>query len=281
MTISTARITPSGKPSRLRALGWVLSDAGTIARRDLAHWRRKPGAVVTNALVFPIMIVLMFGYLLGGAMTVPGGGSYREFLLPGMFAMTMVFGIGATMVAVGSDAARGITDRFRSMPVSSSAVVLGRACADMLESTVALAVLLGCGLAIGWHPRNGLADAAAAVGLLLLLRFAFLWIGVYLGLLCYGNPEAVTAVRTLEFPIGFLANPFVAIATMPAWLGAIAAWNPLSSTTTAARELFGNPTGNDHTWIAEHAILMAVVWPLVLIAIFLPLSVHRFRRLSS
>ncbi|WP_431970301.1 ABC transporter permease [Nocardia sp. bgisy134] len=279
MTISTAQFTRSIAPSRLGTLGLVLTDVGTITRRALVRWRRKPSVVVTNTLLFPIMIVLMFGYLLGGAMTVPGG-DYREFLLPGMFAMTMVFGIGATMVAVSSDTARGITDRFLSMPVSSAAVVLGRACADMLESAATLAVLIGCGLAVGWHPHRGLADAAAAVGLLLLLRFAFLWVGVYLGLLCYANPEAVTAVRTLEFPLGFLANPFVAIATMPAWLGPIAAWNPLSSTTTAARELFGNPTGGDHTWIAEHAILMAVVWPLVLIAVFLPLSIHRYRRLS-
>lgn len=267
-------------PDRHR-MAWAVSDAITLARRDLAHWQRQPGVVIANTLLFPIMIVLMFGYLLGGAMTVPGGGDYREFLLPGMFAMTMVFGIGTTMVAVSSDAARGITDRFRSMPMSSSAVLVGRALADMLNSTIALAVLIGCGLAIGWYPHNGLGNALAAAGLLLLLRFAFLWIGAYLGLLFHADPEAITAVRTLEFPIGFLANPFVATATMPAWLGAIAAWNPLSSTATAARELFGNPTGNDHSWIAEHSVLMAIVWPILLIAIFLPLSIHRYRHLSS
>ncbi|MFD0000105.1 ABC transporter permease [Nocardia sp. NPDC127526] len=275
---ATAATVSTMSPHRLR---WATSDALTIARRELAHWRRQPGVVVANTLLFPIMIVLMFGYLLGGAMTVPGGGDYREFLLPGMFAMTMVFGIGTTMVAVSSDAARGITDRFRSMPMSASAVVAGRALADMLNSAIALVVLLACGLAIGWEPHRGPGPTLAAVGLLLLLRFAFLWVGVYLGLLTYANPEAVTAVRTFEFPIGFLANPFVATATMPAWLGIIAAWNPLSATVTATRELFGNPTGEDPSWIADHALLMAVVWPLLLIAIFLPLSVHRYRRLGD
>jgi ABC-type multidrug transport system permease subunit len=226
------------------------------------------------------MIVLMFGYLLGGAMTVPGGGDYRDFLMPGMFAMTMVFGIGATLAAVSGDAARGVTDRFRSMPMATSAVVVGRAAADMLNSAAALAVLAGCGLLVGWHPHHGMACALGAFGLLLLLRFAFVWIGIYLGLTFYTNPEAVIAVRTLEFPIGFLGNPFVAISTMPAWLGAIAMWNPLSSTVSAARQLFGDPVGAHPSWITNHAVLMAVAWPMLLTAVFFVLSLHRYRRLS-
>lgn len=260
---------------------WTIVDAWTITRRDLTHWARRPGALITNTVLFPIMIVLMFAYLLGGAITVPGGGDYREFLLPGMFAMTMVFGIGATLVAISTDAARGITDRFRSMPMARSAVVVGRAIADMLNSTVALAVLVGCGLVVGWRPHNGLLDAAAALGLLLLLRFAFVWVGVYLGLLMYPNPEAVTAVRTLEFPIGFLSNLFVATATMPALLGTLADWNPLSATVSATRGLFGNPRGTDGSWIAHHSVLMAIVWPLLITAVFFPLSIHRYRRLST
>ena len=276
--MTTAALTvPAVRPHRLR---WAMIDPITLTRRDLAQWVRQPGVVITNTLLFPIMIVLMFGYLLGGAMTVPGGGSYREFLLPGMFAMTMVFGIGTTMAAVSSDAARGITDRFRSLPMASSAVVAGRAIADMLTAAVTLAVLIGCGLLIGWHLHRSLGDTLAAVGLLLLLRFAFVWVGVYLGLVCSANPEAVTAVRTVEFPIGFLGNPFVATATMPAWLGTIAAWNPLSCTVSAVRELFGNPTGDDRSWIAQHAVFMATVWPLILIAVFLPLSVRRYRHLN-
>ena len=117
-------------------------------------------------------------------------------------------------------------------------------------------------------------------GLLLLLRFAFVWIGIYLGLTFYPNPEAVTAVRTIEFPIGFLGNLFVAISTMPAWLGAIALWNPLSSTVSAARQLFDDPIGAHPSWITTHAVLMAIAWPLLLIAVFFPLPLHRYRRLS-
>jgi ABC-2 type transport system permease protein len=268
-------------PQTLRSrAGWAIADAWVITSRELAHWARRPGAVIASTLLFPVMIVLMFGYLLGGAMTVPGGGDYRDFLMPGMFAMTMVFGIGATLAAVSADAARGVTDRFRSLPMATSAVITGRAAADLLNSAAALAVLAGCGLAVGWHPHRGMTCALGAFGLLLLLRFGFLWIGVYLGLTFYPNPEAVTAVRTLEFPIGFLGNPFVASSTMPAWLGAIALWNPLSSTVSAARQLFGDPIGAHPSWITGHAVLMAVAWPLLLTAVFFPLSVHRYRRLS-
>jgi ABC-2 type transport system permease protein len=268
-------------PQTLRSrAGWAIADAWVITSRELAHWARQPGAVIASTLLFPVMIVLMFGYLLGGAMTVPGGGDYRDFLMPGMFAMTMVFGIGATLTAVSADAARGVTDRFRSLPMAASAVIAGRAVADLLNSAAALAVLAGCGLAVGWHPHRGMTNALGAFGLLLVLRFGFLWIGVYLGLTFYPNPEAVTAVRTLEFPIGFLGNPFVAISTMPAWLGAIALWNPLSSTVSAARQLFGDPIGAHPSWITDHAVLMAVAWPLLLTAVFFPLSVHRYRRLS-
>jgi ABC-2 type transport system permease protein len=268
-------------PRTLRSrLAWAITDAWVITRRDLAHWTRQPGAVIASTLLFPVMIVLMFGYLLGGAMTVPGGGDYRDFLMPGMFAVTMVFGIGATLTAVSADAARGVTDRFRSMPMAASAVIAGRAAADLLNSAAALAVLTGCGFGVGWHPHRGAARAVAAIGLLLLLRFALVWIGVYLGLRFYLNPEAVTAVRTLEFPIGFLGNPFVAVSTMPAWLAAIAQWNPLSSTVSAARQLFGDPSGAQPAWITDHALLMAVAWPLLLIALFWPLSLHRYRHLS-
>jgi ABC-2 type transport system permease protein len=273
-------IAPALPRSFRSRLAWAVADAWVITGRDLAHWARQPGAVIANTLLFPVMIVLMFGYLLGGAMTVPGGGDYRDFLMPGMFAMTMVFGIGATVTAVSADAARGVTDRFRSLPMATSAVIAGRAAADMLSSAAALAVLTGCGWLAGWQPHRGATRAVAALALLLLLRFAFVWIGIYLGLTFYASPEAVTAVRTLEFPIGFLGNPFVAISTMPVWIAAIAQWNPLSSTVSAARQLFGDPTGVHSSWVTDHAVLLAVAWPLLLIAVFFPLSLHRYGRLS-
>ncbi|MET7371771.1 ABC transporter permease [Micromonospora arida] len=257
----------------------LLADSGTLVWRGLARWRRDPGPLIAS-LGFNILIVLMFAYLFGGALQVPGGGSYREFLMPGMFVMTMVFGISLTTIAVAEDLERGVTDRLRSMPVSPLAPLAARAVADMLFAVVTLGVLLLTGLAIGWRAHGGVGATLAAVGLILLLRFALIWVGIFLGLVARGQ-TAVVAVQTLEFPLGFLSNAFVAPSTMPAWLGAVAAWNPLSATVGATRELFGNPGWGGDSWAAQHYPLLAVLWPLVLVAVFLPLSVARYRRLAG
>ena len=171
--------------------------------------------------------------------------------------MAMLFGLESTMTAVNVDAAKGVTDRFRSLPISPAAVVLGRCIADMINSVAGLAVLVGAGLLLGWSWKNGLPAALAAFGLLLLLRFALLWVGIFIGLQASG-PEAVGAVQILVWPISMLSNLFVDPATMPGWLGAIASWNPLSATASATRELFGNPGWNDGSWLAENAVLLAV-----------------------
>jgi ABC transporter DrrB family efflux protein len=256
---------------------WAWADALTIAGRDVAHWRRQPAQLLLG-LFFPVLLVLMFGYLFGGAMTVPDGGDYREFLFPGMLALTMVFGLEATMTAVATDAGRGVTDRFRSLPMAPSAVVAGRCIADMAASALGLAVMLGAGLAIGWRPDR-LATGLGAVGLLLLLRFAVLWIGIYLGL-ATRDPGAVMAVQILVWPFAFLSNAFVPTSTMPAWLGALAEWNPLAATVSATRRLFADPGAYDGGWAADHAVLLAVAWPLMLTAVFAVLSVRRYQGLS-
>ncbi|MBB5867982.1 ABC-2 type transport system permease protein [Allocatelliglobosispora scoriae] len=262
----------------MSTLRWGLADAWTVTRRDLTHWRQQPWAIAIGWF-FPIMILLMFAGLFGGAMTVPGG-EYLDFLLPGVLALTMLFGLETTVLAVSTDVAKGVTDRFRSLPMSASAVVLGRCLADMLNSVVGLAVMIGAGLALGWRWHHGLAAALGAIGLLILLRFALLWVGVYLGLIVKG-PESVAAVQILVWPVGFLSGVFVDPATMPAWLGAIAAWNPLSATAAAARGLFGSPVWGGESFVDQYAVLLAVAWPLVLIAVFAPLSVRTYRRLSK
>jgi ABC transporter DrrB family efflux protein len=264
-------------PRGLERLRWAVTDAVAVAGRDVAHWRRQPAAVLVGAL-FPVLLLLMFTYLLGGGMVVPGGGDYRDFLVPGMLALAMVFGVEATMTAVVTDTARGITDRFRSLPMAPSAVVAGRCLADMASSVVGLGVLVVAALAIGWRP-DGLLPALAAVGLLLLLRLAFLWMGIYLGLLTR-DPATVTAVQILVWPFAFLSNAFVAASSMPGWLATVAEWNPVAGTVTAVRELFGSPVGTGGGWATEHAMLLAVAWPVVLTAVFAVLSVRRFQGLS-
>lgn len=263
----------------------LATDAWTMTKRNMTHVVRAPQEVVLY-FTLPIMFVLVFGYVFGSGMAVPGpgadagSGSYREFLLPGVFAMTMLYGMGATATAVAADTSRGVVDRFRSLPVARSALVLGRSVADLGRALLEMTTLVGCGLLVGWGWHDGAGRALVAVALLLLMRLAITWIGIYLGL-ALADPDTVgVVVFPLAFPLTAVSSVFVDPQLMPGWLGTVASWNPLSSTVTACRELFGNPSSTADSWVAEHALLMATLWPLVLVAAFVLLAVRRYQRLS-
>ncbi|MEV4626870.1 ABC transporter permease [Micromonospora sp. NPDC049523] len=266
-------------PTAATRLRWAVSDARAMTGRYMTHVVRAPEELILY-FSLPIMFVLVFGYVFGSGMAVPGGGGYREFLLPGVFVMTMLYGLGATATGIATDVNKGVVDRFRSMPVSRSALLTGRSVADLLRALLEMSTLVVCGLLVGWQWRDGWADALLAVALILLLRVALTWLGIYLGLVV-PNPETVSViVFPLAFPLTALSNVFVAPELMPDWLGAISIWNPLSSTVAAARELFGNPGLGGDSFVARHPVLLAVAWPLLLIAVFAPLAVRRYRRLS-
>ncbi|MEE1736059.1 ABC transporter permease [Streptomyces sp. BE147] len=264
-------------PERGR-LSWALVDCWNVTRRSLTHYQRQPIAIIWQ-LGFPILSVLLYGYIFGSAMKVPGGGDYREFLMPGMFATTMTMGFMNTAMAVVTDAGKGVIDRFRSMPMAPSAVASGRGVADLVVAAAELTILAATALAVGWRAGGGPMEAVGAFGLLLLLRFSLIWVGVWLGLLV-PNAEAAGGLYAIAFPVTMISSALVAPSLMPGWLGTLAAWNPVSSTATASRELFGNPVAGGGTWVEEHALLMALVWPLVITLVFLPLAVRRFQRLS-
>ena len=209
----------------------------------MTQWVREPQLIVWG-LLFPIMFVLLFAYVFGSGIIVPGGGNYREFLMAGMFAQTMAFGIGETMMSVHTDSAKGVTDRFRSMPMAPSAVVVGRCIANMVYSAISLAILVATGLAIGWRWHGTLGEALAAFGLLLLLRLAFMWLGIWLGLKAT-SPEMVNSVYGMLYPVTMLSSAFIAIELMPGWLGAIATWNPISATITADPRAVRQPRRRD------------------------------------
>jgi ABC-2 type transport system permease protein len=249
---------------------YALTDSWTMTRRELAHWARRPVQVLVG-LVFPVMLLLMFGYLVGGGRGVEG--EYVDYLVPGMLALTMAFGLEGTMLAVTQDLNKGVIDRFRSMPMANGAVLVGRSVADMLQSALGLMVLVGVGYALGWRAHGSVAGFLGAVGLLLLFRFAMLWMGIHLAMVA-GKPELVQAVQILVWPVGFLSNAFAAPDSMPGWLGTAVEWNPMSHTATAVRDLFGGPGAESgHVWAA-------VVWPLGLLAVFFPLALRRFAHLS-
>ncbi|MET8067151.1 ABC transporter permease [Micromonospora sp. NPDC005313] len=257
----------------------ALADGWLMAGRNMRHVVRAPEEIILY-FSLPIVFVLVFGYVFGSGMAVPGGGNYREFLLPGVFVMTMLYGLGATASAIAVDAGRGVVDRFRSLPMARSALLSGRAGADLVRACLEMTTLVVCGLLVGWHWRDGVGPALAAVALILLLRVAMTWVGILFGLLV-PNPDTVAVVVfPLAFPLSALSNVFVAPELMPDWLGAIAAWNPLSATVAAARDLFGNPGLGGDSWPARHALELAIVWPLALIAVAAPAAVRRYRRLG-
>ncbi|MET8678912.1 ABC transporter permease [Streptomyces sp. NPDC004647] len=250
----------------------------TIVRNELTHLRRQPSNIAWQ-LGFPIVSVLLFVYVFGSAMEVGGEVDYRDYALPGMFAMTMSSGFmnTAMMVAIGKE--RGILDRFRSMPMAPSAVVSGRGVSDVIGACLDLVVLAVIALAVGWRPDGSLIQALSAFALLILLRFSLIWVGVFLGLLV-PNQEAAGNLFALAFPFGMISSVFTPPSQMPDWLGTVAMWNPVSSTANAIRGLFGNPMPGGGSWIEENALLMAVVWPIVITLVFLPLAVRKYQNLS-
>ncbi|WP_353951290.1 ABC transporter permease [Knoellia sp. S7-12] len=283
--MTSATLTPPASPpaptaptAPQRRWTWAITDCLTIVRTELSHLAKQPSEIAWQ-LGFPIVSVLLFVYVFGSAMEVGGGVDYKTFAMPGMLAMTMAFGFMNTAYIVAIQKERGVMDRFRSMPMAPSAVVTGRGVSDVLRAALDLLVLAVIALVIGWRSAGTLLETLAAFGLLLLLRFSLIWVGIVLGLLVK-NEESAGNLFAVAFPFGMVSSVFTPPHLMPDWLGTIAMWNPVSSTATAIRDLFGSPSVVGDTWVETHSLLMAVVWPLVITAVFLPLAIRRYQGLS-
>ncbi|WP_051830025.1 MULTISPECIES: ABC transporter permease [Streptomyces] len=269
-----AAVHTAAGPSRPSAGGRLASDTWTSMLRILLNYRHSPGLLAAS-LGVPVVMVVVFGYVFGSAMRVPGGGDYREFLMPGLFAMVATNGVMPTMVGAARDVGRGVTDRLRSMPVSRTGLLLGQTLADLLVSVVVLALLALVGLAAGWRARHGLADALGAFALLLLFRFVMTWLGTLLGL-AVGKEEAAGQLSVVVFPLAMITNAYVPTGGMPGWLRTVADWNPISSVVEAARGLFGNPSAPGSAWPMQHAVLATLLWSALLLAVCGPLAVRKF-----
>ncbi|HEY8473435.1 MAG TPA: ABC transporter permease [Natronosporangium sp.] len=261
---------------------WAIADSWTVVWQEIKHLIRQPSTFAWQ-LGFPIVVVLMFVYVFGSAMDVSGRGpgeDYLDYAMPGLFAMTMAFGFMNTAFPVALAKEKGFIDRFLSMPMSPSAVVTGRGTADIIHATVDLLILIGIALVLGWRSGGSLAATVGAFGLLLWLRLALIFVGIYLGLLVK-NTEMAGNLFALAFPFGMISSVFAPPHLMPGWLGAIAAWNPVSATAGAIRELFESPPVQSGYWIEEHTVTAAILWPLVISVVFLPLAVRRFQALRK
>jgi ABC-2 type transport system permease protein len=216
----------------------------------------------------------------GSAIHLPGGGNYHQYLISGMFGMAMAGSAPGTAVGITTDMSTGLIDRFRSLPISRSAVLAGRTLSDLATQFLGIIVLAITGLAVGWRIHNGLGDAALAVGLSLLFAFAATWAGACAGMLMR-SPEAAQALGFIVFlPLSFVSNAFVPTQGMPAWLRDFANWNPISALAAACRKLFGgaNPAASVHAWPMQHPELAVLIWSIGLIAVFAPTAVYLYRR---
>ena len=263
----------------------TVSDAFIVAKRNVIKIKRVPDLLVFTTMS-PIMFILLFAYVFGGAIDQQGGGEgYREFLIAGIFAQTVIFGATITGYGLAEDVKKGIVDRFRSLPMSPSAVLAGRTISDVVNNVITLIVMSLTGLLVGWRIRDGFLEAAWAYVLLLVFAYAISWIMAWIGMLV-PSPEVVNnASFMVIFPLTFIANTFVPLETLPGPLQTFAEWNPVSAVTEAARQLFGNtnPIGGPEptAWPLQHPELYTLLWSGVILLIFIPLANAQYRRATS
>jgi ABC-2 type transport system permease protein len=259
----------------------VFADGSVVAKRNLIKIKRMP-EVLVFVLLSPIMFVLLFGYVFGGSIDVPGI-EYREYLVAGIFAQTVIFGATFTGAGLAEDMQKGIIDRFRSLPMSRSAVLVGRTASDVVYNLLSITVMALTGLAVGWRIRTSIWEAVAGFLLLLLFAYAFSWVMALVGLMVPSVEVVNNASFMVIFPVTFVANTFVPADDLPGPLEAFADWNPVSSVTQASRELFGN-TGDVSTsgaWSLEHPVIYTLLWVAAILVVFVPLAVRRYQRAGS
>jgi ABC transporter DrrB family efflux protein len=247
----------------------MLSDTFVIAKRSLLRIPRQPDLLVAFTIQ-PVMFVLLFVYVLGGAIQTPGF-DYVDFLIPGIIVQSMVFGGFVTALGLAEDLKKGLIDRFRSLPMASSALLTGRTLADIATNVTQLAIMIVVGLIVGFNFTTGIPEILAGIAICLLIGYVFSWVFAFIGLVA-SSPEAANGYGfTIIFPLTFISSAFVPIESMPGWLQPVAEWNPVTFMVDAVRALFiGTPAGN--------SIWGTVVWCAVIVAVFAPLSAWRYRR---
>ncbi len=260
----------------------LVRDSLIVAKRNMIRIKRVPDIMVF-VLLQPLMFVLLFAYVFGGSIDIAGG-NYREFLIAGIFSQTVVFGATFTGSGLAEDLQKGLINRFRSLPMSRSAVVAGRTISDVVYNALSVVVMSIAGLAVGWRIRGSVLDAVAGYALLLFFAYAFSWVMACIGLVV-PTPEVVNnASFMVLFPMTFIANTFVPSDNLPGALRTIAEWNPISTLTHAVRERFGNiPVGTPEptSWPLQNSVLYSLAWAIGLIIVFAPLATRLYRRAGA
>ena len=259
----------------------VLRDGRVIARRNMLGVRRTPGALVTG-VAQPIIFVFILGFVFADAL---GGDDYREFLIGGVLAQTLTFNSSFTAVYLAKDLQTGLIDRFRALPMSRVGVILGRTTSDLMTNAISIVVVIACGLVIGWRVHSDIGSVVLTFGLLLLFAFATSWIGAFIALTARSVEVAQSLGLLWLFPVCFVSGAFVSADMLPGPLRVVAEWNPVTAVATAVRRGFGNepPSGFavGHGWPADNALLYASLCCVAIIAVFAPIAVVQYRRISK
>jgi ABC-2 type transport system permease protein len=265
----------------MRQLALAFADGAVVAKRNLIKMRRVPEILIWTTMS-PIMFVLLFALVFGNAITVPGV-NYKEYLIAGIFAQTVLFGSTFTGAGLAEDMTKGIIDRFRSLPMSRSAVLFGRTASDIVYNSTSIFVMTITGLIVGWRIRTSAIDAIGGFLLLLLFAYAVSWIMAYVGLKVSSVEVVQNASFMFIFPMTFIANTFVRSDLLPGPLRVFAEWNPVSAVAQGVREAFGN-TGSlpePHVWSLAHPVAYTIISASVIMAIFVPLSVRQYKKATS
>lgn len=254
-----------------------LGDSLVLARRNLEHIRQVPEKL-TNVTIQPLMFVLLFAYVFGGAINVPGGG-YKEYLIGGILIQTLAFAMMGPAMSIATDLQEGVIDRFRTLPSKRSAYLFGHYLAEMAGSLLVIVILLGTGYIVGWRTHSSLLHVGEAVLLLLLFATAVIWLGLWLGILVR-SPDAVMGIGfVLIFPLTFVSNAFVPIQSMPSVLQWVASANPVSVLVAAMRTLFGNPVSpvTKHLWPIDHPVAASWLYCFALVALGWTIASRRYK----
>jgi len=267
------------KPPRLRS---QLRDVAVMTYRNLVHIRREP-LQLSDVTLQPALFTLLFVYILGAGVVLPGGGTYVDFAIAGLLAMNLVTSSMGTAVGLSTDLNTGVIDRFRTTPMWRPAVLVGRSVTDLLTSVMCAAIVTITALAIGWRPDAGIGAVLGGFALFLLFAYALSWGCGCLGLVSKGPESAQGIGLVILFPAAIVSNAFVPTQRMPTVMRVFANWNPISVVTDACRQLWGNPNPSAaiQTWPMEHALAASLLWSFGLLAVFAPLAVHLFRRRTT
>jgi len=254
-------------------------DVAVLTRRNLVHVRREP-MQLSDATIQPVLFTILFVYVFGGAMVLPGGGSYTAFAIGGLVVMNLTTSSVGTAVGLSSDLHTGVINRFRTLPMQHSSILAGRTFSDLLSSILCGTIVLLTGLVIGWSAPNGLLGVIGGLSIAVLFAYAMSWANACVGL-SVSDPEAAQGIGFIViFPLSFISTCFVPSQTMPGWMQPIAEWNPVSSVAAACRDLFGNPNpaALSGSFPAQHPVLMSLGWTAALLVVCVPLAVHLFKR---